>query len=174
MSSSPAFTLLEVLVTLTIMSVVAYLTTLAYPVMRESEALVHARQQIIAALRTGQVQALNETRSPDCLRQVDDTPLAAKRCSDIGIVVQGKELITFADTHDNDRYDSEDFQVSSATLPRLVSAPSAASLLIEATPPNVTLWHNGTLVPAGSTAPLALRVGRRNVTLSVSSYGLIE
>lgn len=174
MSESPGFTLLEVLVTLAIITIVTFMATLAFPIIREREALVNARQQISSALRAAQTQALNEQRRPDCLARVGDSPLAAKKCSDVGIFLQAEKLITFADTNDNNQYDSQDFLESEGSLPRPVTVLGAASIVIEATPPNVAMWHNGRVVPAGSQVAVKLRAGRGTLPLSISSYGILE
>ncbi len=174
MSPHAGFTLLEVLVTLAIITIVTYVATIAFPIIREQEALVHARQVVSSALRTAQTQALNEERSPDCLARAGDSPLAAKECSDIGIFLQGENMIAFADTNDNNRYDNQDFKISETSLPRPVTISAAASFLIEATPPNVTLWHNGVVIPAGSHVSASLRARRRTLTFSVLLYGILE
>lgn len=174
MRGSRAFTLLEVLVTLTIITIVTYLVTVAFPNIREEEALTHARQNIISALKSAQTQALDEQRSPKCLARVSGGATNAKRCSDIGILLRGQDLITFADINDNNQFDNQDFALQSAVLPRPVVTTATTSFVIEATPPNVTMWHDGVIIPAGSRATVTIRARQRTKTLSFSSYGVID
>lgn len=174
MSAHRGFTLLEVLVTLAIITIVTFLAATAFSIIREREALIHARQQISSIVRAAQTQALNEQRHPACLAEVEDSPLAAKQCSDIGVFLQGEKVIVFADTNDNNQYDDQDFRESESSLPRPVTVLGTISIVIEATPPNVVLWHNGRVVPAGNQISLTLRAGRRTVPLSISSYGILE
>lgn len=179
MNRSAGLTLLELLVTVTMLTLVTYLAASAFPIVREEEALKHASQQIISALRAVQVQALDEQRSHDCLTQVGEDPLDAKRCSDLGIMLRQADLVTFADTNDNNRFDDRDFPVQTTRLARTVQVTEPVSLLVEATPPNIVLYVNGTSLSADESTDVLLRAvtsrsRQRTVLLSISAYGVVE
>lgn len=179
MGQNAGLTLLELLVTVTMIILVTYLVTSAFPIVREEEALKQASQQITSALRAVQIQALDEQRLPDCLAQVGENPIDAKRCSDVGIMLQETDIITFADTNDNNQFDSQDARLGTTRLARPVAAATPVSLLVEATPPNIVLFVNGTILPANeSTAvvlqAITLRSRKRTTSLSISTYGVVE
>lgn len=168
------FTLLEVLVTLTIVTVVTYLVTSAFPVVRDEETLTHASQQLISTLRAAQTQALDEQRSPDCLTHVGEGPRLAKLCSDVGVLIRGGELLTFADTNDNNQFDERDFPLHTNSLPAPVVVTSPVSLVIEATPPNVSLYVNGLGIQPAGTATVTLHSRGRTKSVTVTAYGVVE
>lgn len=172
MSRRNGFTLLEVLVTITILTLVTYLVASAFPVIREESVLRQASAQITSLVRAAQVQALNEAREGECLAAVGESPQDAKRCSDVGIMLQGENVIAFADTNDNDRFDEDDFLFRSSALARPVVATRPVSLLVEATPPNVVLYVDGIVLEREEA--IVLRSGKRTVSLTVSAYGVVE
>lgn len=174
MAWNSGITLLEVLVTLTILTLVTYLVTTAFPVIREEEALVHARQELASSLRAAQTQALDEQRSPECLLQVGDNPAEAKLCSDVGVMLAGDTLTTFADTNDNDQFDDRDFVLDRSALPQPVRVATPVSLLMEATPPNVILYVDGLPLGAGQQAVVTLQSRQRSQTLIITAYGVLE
>lgn len=179
MGQDAGLTLLELLVTITMITLVTYLVTAAFPVVREEEALKHASQQIISALRAVQIQALDEQRSPDCLARVGENPLDAKRCSDVGIMLREADIMTFADTNDNNQYDDQDVRLAATNLARPAAVIIPVSLLVEATPPNIVLFVNGTILPANESTPvilqaITLRSRKRTTSLAISAYGVVE
>lgn len=179
MKASTGLTLLEVMVTVTIITIVTFLTLSAFPIVREAEALKHASQQIASSLRAAQVQALDEQRAAPCLAEVGENPLDAKRCSDIGLQLEGRNILIFADTNDNNEFDTQDFRLQTFELARPVQVTVPVSLLIEATPPNITLYVDGEALNANDQISIelraiALRSRQRTMVLSISPYGVIE
>jgi hypothetical protein len=161
------------------LTIVTYLTVSAFPIVRENEALTQAKGQLVSALRAAQTQALDEQRHPDCLARVGDDPRDEKRCSDVGIMLQGTQIITFADINDDNKFDNEDFRLQTSSFVKPVNVVSPVSLLVEATPPNVILFVNG--VPLGADddttvilKAIMLRSRQRELPLSISSYGVVE
>ncbi|MEK7556591.1 MAG: hypothetical protein AAB538_01305, partial [Patescibacteria group bacterium] len=121
----------------------------------------------------------DEQRHPDCLERVGSSPRDQKRCSDLGIMLQGSDIITFADIHDNNQFDSEDFRVQTGKLAKPVSVVSPVSLLVEATPPNVILYVDGNPLGAGTDTTvilkaITLRSRERTISLSISAYGVVK
>lgn len=174
MSSESGLTLLELIITLSVITIATLVVGSALPVVREHQALQQARQQFTSYIRTAQTQALDEQRSDACLERMGDSLPLQKRCSDLGVYVEGNQLTVFADTQDNDQYDASDIVLNTANLPATIAAASPASILFEATPPNIRTYVNGLLVIPSAPAALTLISPNRAVSLTISAYGLVE
>lgn len=174
MSSQAGLSLLEVLVTLTLVTLTTLLIGSAFPVIRERRALEQTKQQVTAAIRAAQIQALDEQRQTACLDRVGGELRQQKLCSDIGVFLAGGQLQTFADTHDNNQFDQDDFLLGTAAFPNSITAAVPASLLFEATPPNIILYVNGTIIASGQTATVTFTGPFNQLPLTVSAYGLIQ
>lgn len=162
------------MVTLVLVTVTTSLVATAFPVVREQQALEQARQQFTAAVRAAQTQALNEQRDGDCLSRVGESIAQQKLCSDIGVAIVGNELHTFADIHDNNQFDQDDANMHTTSLPPSLTVVSPGSILFEATPPNVTAFFNGQVISPAQPVTITLRSPHRELSLTVSAYGLVE
>lgn len=174
MASQAGLTLLEVIVTLVLITATTYLVASAFPIVREQQALQQAQQQLTAALRAAQIQALDEQRHPDCLERVGEAIRQQKLCSDLGVFLQDNQLRTFADIHDNNLFDTDDFVLGNTSLPPSLTAATSASILFEATPPNTTTYLDGVLLTPTQPGTVTLRSPRRELSVTISAYGLVE
>lgn len=174
MSSQAGLSLLEVMVTLVLITGTTYVVASAFPIVREQQALQQAQQQLTAALRAAQIQALDEQRHSDCLERVGAGIRQQKLCSDLGVFVDNNQLRTFADIQDNNRFDQSDIVLSSTTLPASITGATPTSILFEATPPNTTTYVNGVLVLPAQPATVTLRSRKRELSVTISAYGLVE
>lgn len=183
--SGAGFTLLEVVVTIVILSIITLLVTSAFPEARSAQALLLARQQLRSIFQKAEQQALQEIRDENCLQRVKNNPdyTLQKRCSDIGVALQGSTALLFADTEDDNQYtEGQDYLLSTLSLPAGVKVTQAdgtdlstwQSFLFEATPPTIDLYVNQTLLPGNQQAPIALQAGRRSALLNVNRYGRLE
>lgn len=174
MSYQAGLSLLEVMVTLVLITATTALVASAFPVVREQQALEQARQQFTAAVRAAQTQALDEHRTPDCLSRLGTAIAQQKLCSDIGVAILGNELHTFADIHDNNQFDHDDADMHITSLPPGITVVSPGSILFEATPPNLTAYFNGQVVSPAQPVTITLRSPHRELSLTISAYGLVE
>lgn len=170
------FTLLETAVVLAIMSILTGLVLTGWPTNRQHQALLLASQQVQTMTRTAQQKALNEDRPQACL----DTGVTPKNCSDVGIAMNGNQIIIFADTQDPsaNRYNvvasgnPGDYIIEKQTLPLGVTGPTSwQAFIFEATPPNITLV--GTLGADGYGHP-QLHSSQATKDLTIKTYGQVE
>lgn len=172
------FTLLETAVVLAIMSILTGLILVGWPRARHQQALLLATEQVQTMVRTAQQKALNEDRSADCLNGgwVGSAPEEQRLCSDVGVAVNGSNILIFADTQDGnaDRYNKEDqtsagdFVLERQTLPLGVTGSTGwQEFIFEATPPNIRLM-------GGPAKTLMLRSGEVSKTVTVKNYGQVE
>lgn len=172
LSHNGGFTLLEVVVTVTIVSLLTLIVTAALPAARSHQALRLAQQQVSDGLAAASHRAINEIRPPACTNRV----AAAKRCSDVGVALQAGELIIFADTAEPQDWqysEGQDEILATITLPTGVTTERQSFVFI-ATPPTLELYHDGQLMAAQEKIPLVLVSDRARVPLTVSSYGQVE
>lgn len=168
------FTLLEVVVTITIITIITYLVFAAFSVTRNEQALLRAEQQLQNNLREAQSQALNEVRAPKCLDRVGPNLSEQRHCSNIGVSISGNTLTLFADISDDNLFSAADFQLETFELPANVIVQADRTFLFEATPPNITLYANGALVPSDSIGDVVLQAGNASLPLTISSYGHVD
>lgn len=173
-SEAKGFTLIEVVVGIAIVSIITILTVTAFPFIRERQQVSLATQEFESALRRAQQLALFETRHPQCLQNVGSEAEKQRRCSDVGIVVDESELITYADTVSDDRYTpDEDFVLSRIPVPANVVV-SAKAFLFEASPPTITMFVDGEVRAAHQTETITITSGSVTANLVVSAYGFVN
>lgn len=167
-------TLIEVLVGMTIISILSFLAATTFPYVRQYQQATLTAQLIQSTMRRAQQLALDETRDEKCLATVEGDVEQQRRCSDVGVATTGQNMVLYADTVDDNRHTADrDFII--ATLPIAGSvAVTAKSFLFEATPPAMTMFVNGDVRATNQTEPLTVRAGRAAIQLTVSSYGLIQ
>ena len=170
------FTLIEVIVTVVVLSIITLLTAVAFPEVRTNQALIQSERQIQSLLRIAQQQALDEVRAPDCLNQAGGNVEAEKRCSDIGVAFKENIAVTFADTSDDDEYsESQDFEIAEVKLSAPVTGgDNWQSFLFEATPPDVALFANSTQLLGDTPSRIGISVGDASRTLLIYPYGQVE
>lgn len=172
------FTLLEMVITVSILVTVTVLVAVAWPKVREEQALLLAREQLQTFFHQAQQAALNEQRPAACLERVGGKPEQQRRCSDVGVVITQATVRLFADTTgDNNQYNPGDFILVEQTLPLSVvgAGDGSQSFLFRDTPPLLNLFGpRGEQVTAQKPAQLRLRAGRRVVTYIVRPYGQLE
>lgn len=181
------FTLLEVVVTVTIISFLTFIVTSALPVARRNQALNTTRQYISYALQQAQHQAINEVRSAACVRSVIDS----KRCSDVGVAVRDNRLVIFADTaspQDWHYTEGQDYLLSTVMLPASVALTDRGgtpvtrwrSWVFVGIPPTLQLYVNenpsvnGTPLMTDQISILMLLSGPTRLALTISPYGQVE
>jgi prepilin-type N-terminal cleavage/methylation domain-containing protein len=170
------FTLLEIIITVSILVIVTTVLAVAWPRVREQQALLLAKQTMQALFRDAQQQALNEERSAACLERSGGAPPAQRRCSDIGIVIKNATVHVFADTAGQDnRFSDEDLILNTQELPLGVrGVGSEQSFLFKATPPRLFVFVNGQFVSPATPGSLVLQSGRHQEHYRVQPYGQIE
>ena len=169
------FTLIEVVVTMAILSALVTLLTVGYPTTRDNQALQLAQQQLQFLVRDAQQQALNEEREEECLNQFSPDDAEQRRCSDVGLSFRDQIVIMFADTSGDDLiYDAGaggDYVITSQELSATVA--SQDSLLFIAQPPTIRLLVNGAEL-VGEPARLTLTAGEQKANLVIGKYGQVE
>lgn len=170
------FTLLETAVVLAIISILTGLILVGWPANRQHQALLLATQQVQTTIRTAQQKALNEDRPQACL----DTGIVPKNCSDVGVAMNGSQILIFADTQDPlaDRYNVAasgqpgDYVIEKQTLPLGVTGPTNwQAFIFEATPPNIKLVGN---LGADGYGHPQLHSGQATKDLTIKTYGQVE
>lgn len=176
--SAGGFTLLEILVSVVIVSVLTTIITVGFRVSRDNQRIVLAKQELEALIRDTQKRAFNEEREERCLRSLPESALdRRRRCADVGIVLEGNRVTQFADTHGEigDRFfTTGDYTVTTLPLASSqgVSIGEKTTLLFKGVPPTIELLVNGRVI----TAPveLVLRSGTATKTLLLHPYGQLE
>lgn len=169
------FTLIEVLVTITIVSIMSAVLVVSWPRARDHNALVITERQLQSLLRDAQEKALNGDRAPTC---VASTP-EARRCADIGIALHNNQVILFADTKGtNNSYtpgNSGDAILLNTTLPSGVTSVNTnwQSYLFRFVPPIVELYGNGQLVSQNG-ASLTVQIRQQQKQWRVLPYGQLQ
>lgn len=167
-------TLIEVVISIAIISVISALLLSALPLIRSQQQLRGAVQQIQSNLRVAQQAALNESRPAACLTRAGDDKEKQRSCSDRGLAISNNTLIQFADTQDDNRFSaSSDFIISQENLTGGTTAPNKA-WLFEATPPTITLWVDGKIQPGALPANADIRAGALTATIHVYAYGYTQ
>ncbi|MEX2054846.1 MAG: type II secretion system protein [Candidatus Andersenbacteria bacterium] len=172
-SSQGGYTLLETIVAIAIVGILTTIVVVAFQTTREQQNLTLAQQHLQFMLRDAQKKALQEEREGDCL----DRPEEDRLCSDIGVYLNGNNVVLFADvapqfgTYTND---TEDYVLLEETLPNNVAleGTTARSFLFRAVPPTITLTANGAEVTPR--VEFQLRSGRSTRTLYLYSYGHLD
>lgn len=176
-SSTSGYTLLELMVTIGILSIITMLSTRAFPIVRDQQNLVRAERQLQSLLRTAQQNALDEERTEACLASVSSASSDQRRCSDIGVAIRERELKMFADTIDDNRYtENGDFVLSTSTFASEVISLNSAwrSFLFEGIPPSITLFSDGQVVNPTLPVPVTLQAGQAQASYNLYMFGQLE
>jgi prepilin-type N-terminal cleavage/methylation domain-containing protein len=164
-------TLIEIVVSVAIISVISALVLNALPTIRNQQQLRAATQQIQNQLRAAQQNDLNETRSPDCLQRVGEDKEKQRRCSDVGVAIRQNKIVQFADTEDdNTLSNSGDVILSQEEISSAVIVPNR-TWLFEATPPTILLRIDGKVQQVGQPNTTIISAGALKATFEVSTYG---
>ncbi len=175
LQASSGFTLIEIVVSVVIVSTLAAIIAVAFPSARDQQRLGLTQQEIQLRLREARQRALNEDRPSECLlRYADDDLKHRRRCSDIGVYVAGQELTLYADTSGDGSYSAAgDYVLSAATLPASVVSSGVQSFQFIAAPPTIGLFVDGREVTDAS-EPLRLRTGSTESTFVVTAAGELQ
>lgn len=174
--ASAGFTLVEAVVIITIISILTALSVFALPEARHNQRLVTDSERIQAALRSAERYAINEVRTDECLEYVGNDSELRRRCSNVGIALQGKKLVTFADTTGNQTYtEGSDFLLSEQEISTELEGDGAwRSFVFEATPPTIYTYADGAIISPQISATITLRSGKQTRTLEIHPYGRVE
>lgn len=164
-------TLIEIVVSIAIISTISLLLLSAIPLIRSQQQLRVAASQIQSSLRVAQQAAFNEARPPACLEGAGEDKEKQRRCSDIGIAIRAGEIIQFADTQaDNTFSKSGDYVISRDKFPAAVTVPDK-TWLFEASPPTITLTVDGITQAANKPASIVIKASSLTATVQVFAYG---
>jgi prepilin-type N-terminal cleavage/methylation domain-containing protein len=178
MSAQSGFTLIEVMVTIAIVTITTVIVATGFPRLRDQQQQLLARQQITSLIREAQQQSINGQRPDKCLSTVAGDQ--AKKCSQAGLALRGNEYYLFLDTSNNDdrKFTNEksDFIISHGNLPGGVTVASAAwrSFLFVPDPPSTTLYVDGEVVTPQVPATIVLRQNLTQLLLQVLPSGVVE
>lgn len=166
---SAGFTLLEIVVTVGIIGVLSTLLLRGLPLARDAQGIRLGEQLMQAQIRAAQAGAVAEQRAEACVVLAGEE---ARRCSDLGVEVLGRELVTFADVSGDGRFERQaDFELGRVALPDGVEVVAGATFVFRAVPPTVDMFVNGAPVSPGR---VELRSGQVTQRLLVHSYGQVE
>ncbi len=177
---SRGFTLVELLVVMSVVGIISLGIVTAYPSVRAEQKLTLAEQTLQAVLRSAEQAAINEERPQECVEKIPSE--LTKLCSDTGVVLLPAEnkMILFADTFEADKneYNSgknEDWPVGEVPFPEGVTLEPASPptvFIFEGKPPTIQLYSGTQEVK--SFVPVVLRSGTATRSLRVGSYGQVE
>lgn len=171
-TAAAGFTLLEIIVTIAILTTITIVVAVAYPTTRRHQALGIAEQTLQMRIRGALATAVNEERTPDCRVEANTRAVPEQRCSDVGVYVADEELITFADLTNDGMYTAiDDFELNRVSFAGGVQAVTPVSFLFLGVPPDSTLLVNGLEASSGQ---IVLRAGQTMVPLNVYSYGHVS
>lgn len=172
------FTLVEVLITITILSILTLMIASALPKVRNNQKLTLDAQQIERAMHTAVQRAMNEVREEACLTLAGSQTEEQKRCSNVGIAFQDSQMIMYSDLNGDRLYTGQgDYVQETFTLRSAVEAGGGSawlSFLVEASPPNILLFKNAAVVSESSPISLRLISGSQNRELTIFPYGRVE
>lgn len=170
--SASGFTLVEMMVIITIVTIFTIITARALPIVRNQQNVRLAQQQISSLLNEARHQALNETRQDACLESHGQSE---KKCSDIGLDLRQTTATLFADTDDDNRFSARDFIIRQQPIAGSMTALTPTTALFEASPPSVVMYGNGALkAPGDSSLTLILESGGDQKNYLIDSYGHLE
>lgn len=169
------FTLVEVLIVITIMTIITAIVLTALPLARNDQAFESDIIQLRSTLSRAQQQALNEIRSPECLDIAGGDSELERRCSDVGVAILEKRVVMFADLTGDMEYSSgADFQLEELVAVTSPESGAPVSVMFTASPPNVTTFVDGVIIGAGQTASLTLTLDEISRDLLINPYGILE
>lgn len=172
------FSLIEIVVTIAIIGILTTMVAAGYPAVRNRHTMQRAQQQMELLLREAQQQTLNEERAKACRdlspRDTEGDIVARRRCSDVGIHLQGTTAILFADLNSDKAYSANrDYQIRDPeTLPATV-VPNQ-TIVFNATPPHLTMYGNGGIVDGQHPLEVTFQLHNDTSTLLLRPFGKIE
>ncbi len=171
------FMLIELVVTLAIVGIVTTLIAVAFPALRERQALLLAQQRFEALLREAQQRALNEDRPEACVQLfpgTDERALASqKRCSDVGVHIAGRAATLFADVDGNKAFSpARDFIIHDVEVLPASFTPTLAVVVV-GRPPQLELYGNGVVLTDQHPLPVTVQSGTATSQLTISSFGKV-
>ncbi|MBI3250544.1 MAG: type II secretion system protein [Candidatus Andersenbacteria bacterium] len=171
---SAGFTLVETLVTITIMTILTGMTVTAFPRVRASQQVQNDVYVLRSLIADAQQRSLNEVREDDCIAKVGEE--RERVCSNVGVALLPGEFVEFSDTDENRRFSGSDFVIVRRDHVSTVSAPKGNNLelLFEATPPNVFLFADGTVIGPNTGVSFSLESGKASRTMRVRQFGITE
>lgn len=179
-------TLIEAAVVIVIIGILSVVSAVAFPFVRARQALASDAQKIEAAARDAQLRSLNEERSQECLDRAGASEESQRNCSNVGIALRSGVMILFADLNGDQFYTTaQDVDIQEYELNSQIedtSTTSWKSFVYEATPPTITLYGNGQVIPAPSSPDIPpplntriqLSVGNHSHVLALHPYGVIQ
>jgi prepilin-type N-terminal cleavage/methylation domain-containing protein len=174
MAFNSGYTLIEVLITVTIITLVTTIGITALPLVRDSQNLRLAEQELQSKLRVAGKKALHENRDQRCLDDPRvETPSA---CSDIGLAVTSNLLILFADINQDLNYSSgADLILEEVPLPNQVRALTDTVFLFVAEPPALQLYQDGVpLLSDDQPGEITLLASSRESQLTISPFAYVN
>lgn len=178
-------TLLESAVVIVIIGILSVVSAVAFPIVRFRQMIASDAQQIEAAARQAQLLALNEERSEECLQKAGASEDLQRNCSNVGVAVRTGQLVLFSDFNGDQQYTiGQDVVIYDRELKSEIEGGGGEweVFVFEATPPTISLYANGSLIPAPSSNDAAvnpesiitLKAGRQQHVLSLHPYGIIQ
>ena len=165
---SAGFSLIEVLVIISIITIFSVLTATSLPIARNRQNIQLAGQQVSAMLSEAIQRAINETREESCLEGRGE----AIKCSDVGVHIAGTTITMFADTVDDNKFSDGDAVIKTQTLSGNAISPDDMSIVFEAAPPSVIAFGNGNVItPDGQQATFSVSAGSHTSTYRADAYG---
>lgn len=171
-------TLIEMIVAISVLSIVTALIVVAFPVVRSQQALISAEQQIRSLVRQAQQRALEEVRDDSCIAQVGEEN--QRLCSDVGVALHENRIFLFADTQNDDRCTMEsrecvDYIIDEQILHEPVTVEgNGISFVFEAVPPTIVMYVDGQTLEDDTPGEFELRAGQATRTIQIYRYGQVE
>ena len=173
--ASSGFTLLEVVIVMTILTIMTYLVVSALPPARVNQRLESDVQQFRSLISRAQQLAVNEVRPDSCLARAGANEETQRRCSNVGVVARTGELVLFADLDGDRRYSGPaDFEIEKIPQTADVNDGREADIVFEADPPEVFMYADSRIIGAGQSYVVRFAIGEATRTFSIGPYGVIS
>lgn len=172
--SCEGFTLLEMVFIISIISILSLTLLNGLPLARDNQIIAADRAWFQSIVRTAQLRAVNELRDEACMAQAGGSPEIERRCSDVGLLLQGRRILMFSDLDGDQAYaKSVDYDIQEFTATSKFE-PDGKVIIFESVPPLLRLYDDGSVIAPTGNVALTMSVGSLQRNVRVTFYGNVE
>lgn len=174
-TTETGFTLIETLVTITMITILTFLTVTAFPIVRANQRLQNDIYELRALFADAQQRAVNEVRDEACLERLGGNTKESV-CSNVGVVLAERQFIEFADIDGNRIFSRADYEIATRNHASDIAEAGDVNLSVvfEATPPSTFTFINNDPLGPTSSRGFGLKSGVAERRLRIKQFGILE